>query len=559
MTMQYRRVMVEDLQSLFHLGAMGGWSDRRLLTHFVEAESGRESAFRVLIHRHGPMVLSVCRRVLGDPHAAEDAFQATFLLLVQKATAVRGRESLAGWLYEVAQRLSRKARSRAERRKVVEGQVPGRMALPDEELDRAEVRALIDEEIRRLPQRYREPFLLCYTEGLRHHEIAQRLECPVGTVESRLSRARDRLRSSLARKGLAITAGIGAAALLPSKCFASVPAKLVESTARSAVKVVFTGNGVGKVVAWATLSQAISGAKIGSTLLGMVACGGLIMAGLGFHAANSVPDLPNEPPSFEARQARPDRVGSPPPVKSLEAPSPMKLPVPSRSHSAFAVPLVGIKLDGRLDDWPKDLERYPIRQRLANHPDYDPMPVGDIDDPQADFMAGYDPKTSRIYLAVVVRDDDALPKDGNPYQTDAVEIYVDGLFSEKAVSGGILDATKMPVIQYVGVPGPVPAYKDPRGLNPSLMYGDGRKSTTEMAFNRVGNVTTYEWAVQPFDHYPDQPTALKAGQRIGLDVVVVDKDRDRKKPAWLFWGPQPTGFKGWDAGNIGELILIEGR
>jgi RNA polymerase sigma factor (sigma-70 family) len=195
-----------DIQKLFGWGAMGTWTDSQLVEHFVGGREAGEAAFRVLIQRHGPMVLGVCRRILGDEHAAEDAFQATFLVFVKKAGRLRDCGLLTNWLYGVALRISNKERARGERRRVVERraaeQAPRTAGAPEP----SELRSLIDEEIRRLPERYRVPLLLCHVEGLRHDEVARRLGCPIGTVESRLSRAREQLRSRLTRRGLAPTA-----------------------------------------------------------------------------------------------------------------------------------------------------------------------------------------------------------------------------------------------------------------------------------------------------------------------------------------------------------------
>jgi hypothetical protein len=121
----------------------------------------------------------------------------------------------------------------------------------------------------------------------------------------------------------------------------------------------------------------------------------------------------------------------------------------------------------------------------------------------------------------------------------------------------------MPVLQYAGVPGRGRAYGDPLGANPSLVYGDIRRTTTAMATSRRNRVTTYEWAIQAFDHYPDRPTLLAPGRRIGLDVAVVDWDGPRQDDSgnqdWRCWAARPKGFKGCDAGQLGELILGEPR
>ena len=205
----------------------------QLVAQFLADGEGREAAFRALVVRHGPMVLGVCRRILNDPHAAEDAFQTTFLVLVKKAGTLRDRELLTNWLYGVAQRVARRSKVDAVRRRAVESRVPGTTER-DGDLDRAELRAVIDEEISRLPERFRVPLVLCHLEGLQHQEVARRLGCPVGTVESRLSRARERLRSRLARRGLAPTAGMLAWALTPSEGSAAL-FPLVESAVQAAI------------------------------------------------------------------------------------------------------------------------------------------------------------------------------------------------------------------------------------------------------------------------------------------------------------------------------------
>src|SRR5258707_6234099 len=120
MAIRVSAAAMEGIYTLYQWGAMGNWTDSQLVAQFLTGEEGREAAFRVLIHRHGPMVLGVCRRVLGDEHAAEDAFQATFLVLVKKASALRDRNQLTNWLYGVALRVASKERAKGARQRCVE-------------------------------------------------------------------------------------------------------------------------------------------------------------------------------------------------------------------------------------------------------------------------------------------------------------------------------------------------------------------------------------------------------------------------------------------------------
>src|SRR5262249_43158116 len=204
-----------------------------------------------------------------------------------------------------------------------------------------------------------------------------------------------------------------------------------------------------------------------------------------------------------------------------------------------------------LDDWPGGLSRYPIRKQFLDvKSPYDPEPRGENPDPDAYFLAGDDRQAGSIYLAVVVRDKELVVHSsgrGGPgpevLTTDAVEVYVDGTFSDRRIPLPIgdwrksLDAAAMPALQYVAVPGQVGAYGDRWGANPSLVYGKTRETRTRMNYRREGDVTTYEWAIQAYDRYPDRPSRLVPGKRVGLDVAVVAKDTRHPPPAPLSLGP----------------------
>ena len=178
----------KHLQTLFTSGAIGGLDDGALLERFVASRD--EAAFEVLVARHGPMVLRICRAALTDPDEADDAFQAVFLVLVRKAAAIRSRASVASWLFGVATRVAANAKFDAARRRKHEQQAarqsPATAAKPGDEP--LELAGVLHEELARLPDRYREALVLCYFEGHTCDAAAMRLRRPIGTVKARLSR-----------------------------------------------------------------------------------------------------------------------------------------------------------------------------------------------------------------------------------------------------------------------------------------------------------------------------------------------------------------------------------
>ncbi|RUL84646.1 RNA polymerase sigma factor [Tautonia sociabilis] len=164
-------------------------------------------AFEALVRRHGPLVLRVCRDVLEDPDDAEDAFQATFLVLVRRAGAIRDPDSLGRWLHGVAVRVATRARADARRRKARErlGVEMAAEAPDHDELALRELRPVVHTELGRLPESLRAPLVLCYLEDLSYEDAARRLRLPLGTFKSRLSRGRELLRSRLTRRGIAVS------------------------------------------------------------------------------------------------------------------------------------------------------------------------------------------------------------------------------------------------------------------------------------------------------------------------------------------------------------------
>ncbi len=234
---------------------VGQLSDEQLLEQFIAlSDDTAGDAFAALVRRHGPMVYGVCRRLLGDAHDAEDAFQATFLVLARKAMSVVRREKLASWLYGVAVRTASAARVRAARRRAREAQVsrPVRVESTDAP-DHAELRAILDEELARLPERDRGPLVLCELEGLSRQEAARQLGVPEGTLSSRLARAKARLRDRLARRGLGLSIAGLALALGREASAVALPEVLIDSTTQAALRVA-AGFSASTVVSTAVVS-----------------------------------------------------------------------------------------------------------------------------------------------------------------------------------------------------------------------------------------------------------------------------------------------------------------
>ena len=222
------KVLVEEL------------SDEDLLERFLKGE-GFESqeAFRTLVGRHGPMVLGVCRYVLNHETDAEDAFQATFLMLARKGASIRNRSALSGWLHEVAHRIACRARAKKVRRTTLERQsmvmLPRAIQNddPQETAIWSELRPFLHEEVNRLPRKFGIPIILSYLEGKTNEEVADLLQWPVGTVKGRLSHARELLRRRLMRRGMVLSVAFLMTALSRGMVFAEVvPAEMINRTVR---------------------------------------------------------------------------------------------------------------------------------------------------------------------------------------------------------------------------------------------------------------------------------------------------------------------------------------
>jgi RNA polymerase sigma factor (sigma-70 family) len=291
------------LRHIRRIAVLGGSNDRtdsHLLHCFVTQRD--EAAFEALVRRHGPMVLAVCRRILTDPHDADDAFQATFLVLVRRAAAIENQESLGSFLHGVALRTALNARADlTNRRKHERRAVPMPAVDEESEVVWRDLRTMLDEEIQRLSEPYRTLVVLCYLEGKSYAEAAARLGCSRGTVSTRLTKARAVLRKQLLSRGLTLSAGALGLVLTRQAAAAALPLPLVLTTVNTVV-----GLAVSAKVASLTegVLKAMSMTRLKITLflllLGAVGAGGSGLAQYHLRA---------EEPSNEQGDAFSSRIG----------------------------------------------------------------------------------------------------------------------------------------------------------------------------------------------------------------------------------------------------------
>ena len=224
-----------DVQTLFQAGSFAGLSDGQLLERFNGCRGEvAERPSETLVERHGPMILRTCQRILRNDQDAQDAFQATFLILLRKSRSLWVRESLGPWLHRIACRAAIRARTAQVRRQTVLQELTALVDGPAPSAPSHELVGVIHEEIDRLPDHYRAAIVLCDLEGHTCEQTAQLLGCPLGTVGSRLARGREKLRGRLIRRGMAPAAGTVAAAL-SHDALGSIPTPLVEMTLRAAM------------------------------------------------------------------------------------------------------------------------------------------------------------------------------------------------------------------------------------------------------------------------------------------------------------------------------------
>ncbi len=306
------RAVSRHLNTLFQCGVAGQKSDADLLEQFVAARDlAAEAAFAALVERHGVMVLGVCRRVLGNRAEADDAFQATFLVLARKASSIARREQLASWLYGVARHVALDSRNRALRQKAREKRWGAMRPVesPDQTMT-CELRTVLDEELARLPERYRAAIVLCELEGLSRRDAAARLGISEGTLSSRLARAKSGLRDRLTRRGVALSTAALASVLTQDAHAVLLPPTLVDSVIHVATKVA-AGSSLAGVVSTpvATLAEGVLKAmliaKLKFAFLGLV---GLAVVSTSVGVVAQSPDRPADTDRLKAVEKKLDRL-----------------------------------------------------------------------------------------------------------------------------------------------------------------------------------------------------------------------------------------------------------
>jgi RNA polymerase sigma factor (sigma-70 family) len=288
-------------------------SDRQLLESFLRQRE--ETAFEALLQRHGPMVWGICRRVLRNDADAEDAFQATFLVLVGKAATIANGTAVGNWLYGVAHHTALKARELNGRRRVKEREAAARRPAEAADTIWQDLGALLDSELSRLPLKYRIPIVLCYLEGRPVREASRQLGCPQGTIASRLARGRALLARRLARRGLALSGGVLALLLSQITASAHVPPAVTIATIKAASWLA-SGRAAGEVSAHvAVLAEGVLSTmflnRIKKTAAVVLAAGLLLVAGAtaAFHGLAAEPGEQKEAGATRPAPAAAEKVG----------------------------------------------------------------------------------------------------------------------------------------------------------------------------------------------------------------------------------------------------------
>jgi RNA polymerase sigma factor (sigma-70 family) len=313
-------------------------ADAALLGRFERLRD--EHAFADLVARHGPMVLNVCRRVLGDAHDAEDAFQATFLVLARKAGSLGRPGALAGWLYGVASRVALKARSARTRRRDGTGlegapEPPDPRPDPLAELTARDLLHILEEEVQRLPGAYRLPIILCCLEGLSQEDAARQLGWTAGAVKGRLERGRKRLHERLARRGLALPAALTVVEVSRGTAMAGRWLSLLQETVKAATLLGAGQPAPGGSRAAAALAEEVlramllTKAKVGAAVLValcVVACGAVLASAGGEKAPRQTGQEGTPPPGEAPKAEAPPKAAAPAPARERDPAEAKEMP-----------------------------------------------------------------------------------------------------------------------------------------------------------------------------------------------------------------------------------------
>jgi RNA polymerase sigma factor (sigma-70 family) len=309
------RILLQHLHRRRAAPGAGGPDDAELLGRFVRSRD--EAAFELLVWRHGTLVYNVCRRLLRDAHAAEDAFQATFLVLLRKAASIGRGPALAGWLYRVAYRVALRARARPAPRPA--GDLPEPAVEAADDVLWRDLRPVLDEEVGRLPEKYRLPVVLCYLSGLTTDEAGRHLGVPRGTVLSRLAWARQRLGARLSARGVTLSAAL-LGALLSTEAAAPASAVVVTAAVRAALAFASGRTSAASAAAVTLMEGVLRDMVLTKVKNGLLIVLGLAVVGLGVGLWASHPATAEPVERKREEAARPAVVAAPPAKEPLKVP-----------------------------------------------------------------------------------------------------------------------------------------------------------------------------------------------------------------------------------------------
>jgi RNA polymerase sigma factor (sigma-70 family) len=320
--------------------ANGAGTDQQLLEQFVMRRE--QAPFAALLRRHGPMVLGVCRRVLGHDQDAEDAFQATFLVLARKAGSIRKHESIGSWLHGVAFHVAERLRAKNARRVTHERKAVSRPAVdPADDVAWREIRCLLDSELARLPEHYRGPLVLCYLQGKTQDEAARQLDWSVRTFRRRLKCARDLLVRRLTRRGVSLSAALSAPLLTDASAQASLPPLLADSTVRAGLASA-KGNAVSGIVSAQVVALAEGG--VGSLVAKKASVVVLVLLSLALGLGGLLAHRSIQDRTFPEAPAAPETAPPPQPLPTRSASKDQTIEIKGRVLDPDGKPVAGAKV-----------------------------------------------------------------------------------------------------------------------------------------------------------------------------------------------------------------------